>query len=344
VEQLDRTPKYCPPEPRSSLPQTCPCPRVASVAAVGSASVASNALVASVGVEFAHRSQAGPRLAPVPISVIDDLRVKVRAIEQHPAIIDAASYGSSLESWTLGDSVLDAALGCESGRAGLDCAGVHEIKPLLLDGASAAASWALSIGFSLRLAMRRGGAPRPIVWCWPKALANELGHLHGPGLAQLGLDPSRILFVETARATDALWGMDEALRSNAACLVLGVLNEVDLIEGRRLSLASQAHATPCLLMTHGGRAASAATATRWRVGLLPSSPHPLVPRLPGAFRVSVTIERCRANPALPQSVPFALEWCDEAHRFGLSAAMANREIQWRDSPCRQIPPFARNAS
>ncbi len=328
MDQMVCTPKPLTAEPRPSLLQACPVLRVASVASVGSASVASNALVASVGVEFAHRSQMGPRLAPVPVSVIDKLRAKVRAIEQHPAIIDAAACGSNQEIWTLGDCALDAALGGERGVAGLDCAGVHEIKPLLLDGTSAAASWALTIGFALRLAMRRGGCPRSIVWCWPKAFAHELGQLHGPGLAQLGLDPCRMLFVETARHSDALWAMEEALKSNAACLVMGALNEVDLIEARRLSLAARRHGTACLLMTHGARTASAATATRWQVGHLPSGAHRLVSRLPGAFRVSVAIERCRLNPALPHSVPFALEWCDEAHRFGLSAALGHREIQW----------------
>ena len=284
----------------------------------------------------------GPRLASVPVSVIDDLRAKVRAIEQHPAIIDAVSCGASKDSWTLGDTALDAALGGERGDAGLDCAGVHEIKPLLLGATSAAASWALTVGFALRLAVRRSD-PRSIVWCWPKALANELGHLYGAGLAQFGLDPSRILFVETARVSDVLWAMEEALKSNSACLVMGALSEVGLIEARRLSLAAQAYGTPCLLMTHGARAASAATATRWRVGLLPSSPHPLVPRLPGAFRVNVGIERCRSNPALSQSVPFALEWHDETHRFGLSAAVGHREVQSGSLPQKWVVPFARNA-
>lgn len=340
MKQLVRTPKYPLAVPRSSLAQACPCSRGASVASVGSASVASNALVASSGVEFAHRSQMGPHLAPVPILVIDELRAKVRAIEQHSQILGAAACGGAQDSWTLGDPVLDAALGSVRGAAGLDCAGVHEIKPWLLNATSAAANWALTIGFALRLAVRRGCGRRSIVWCWPKALASELGHLHGPGLAQLGLDPSRILFVETARASEALWAMEEALKSQASCLVMGVLNEVDLIESRRLSLASQSHGAPCLLMTHGGRMASAATATRWRVGLLPSAPHPLVSRLPGAFRVSVALERCRSNPDLPQSVPFALEWCDEAHRFGLSAAVGHREVQQRG----QIAPFTRKAS
>ncbi|MEQ1697023.1 MAG: hypothetical protein ABL901_14395 [Hyphomicrobiaceae bacterium] len=236
---------------------------------------------------------------------------------------------------------MDQALGGVRGAAGLDCAGVHEIKPLLLDGTSAAANWAVTIGFAVRLAVRRCRDQRAIVWCWPTALANELGHLHGSGLAQLGLDPSRIIFVETARASDALWAMEEALKSKSACLVMGVLTHVDLIGARRLSLASQAHNTPCLLMTHGGRMASAATATRWRVGLLPSAPHRLVSGLSGAFRVNVALERCRANPALSQSVPFALEWCDEAHRFGLSAPMADREIR-RDQSLRTWgAPFAR---
>lgn len=333
MDQPDRTPKCPPAASASSSPQVYPCPRVASVASAGFASVASVASIASVssiGVDLARRSQTGPRLAPaagtlVPASVIDDLRAKVRAIERHPVMIDPAVRDDvSSAFWTLGIPKLDIALGGGGAFAGLDCASVHEIKSSASGGASVAASWAATIGFALRLAVRRNGAAPAIVWCWPKALAREIGHLYGPGLAALGLDPSRFVLVETDRSRDALWAMDEALKSGAAGLVIGVLHDLDLLEARRLSLACQAALTPCLLLSHGGRPPAAATATRWRTGAHPSSPHPLAAGLPGTFAVQIYLERCRLNPALPQSVPLSLEWCDETHCFRVPAPLAHR--------------------
>lgn len=335
MDQPDRTPKCPPAAYASSLPQGYLSPRVACVASAGFASVASNASPTSRKVDLARRSQTGPRLVPatgsqIPVSVIDDLRAKMRAIEQHPPVIGPAAPDHVQSScWTLGIPALDAALGGGRAMIGLDRASVHEIKTSTAHGASDAAGWAAAIGFALRLAVRRSAtasatSPTSLLWCWPKAIAREIGHLYGPGLEALGLDPSRIVFVETARARDALWAMEEALKSGAAGLVMGVLQDLSLVEARRLSLACQSSVTPCMLLSHASRLPAAATATRWRVGVHKSPPHPLVARLPGAQTVQMTIERCRLNPALPQSVPFALEWCDETHSFHMSSPLAHR--------------------
>lgn len=341
MEQLDRTPKYPSAASAPLSPQACPDLRVSSVASAGFASVASNASCMPIGKELARRSQTGPRLAPVPGSlnsnaVIDDLRSKISAIERHPVKIGEAldTEASASASWTLGVPELDAALGGGRAQSGLDCAGVHEIKSSAAGSTSAAAGWASSVGFALRLAIRRH-SQFPIVWCWPKSFANEIGNLYGPGLAELGIDPSRLLMIETARERDALWAMEEALKSGAAGLVIGVLHELDLLEARRLSLACQSALTPCLLVSHAARPSAASTASRWRTAVQPSSPHPLVASHPGAFVVHASIERCRLNPALPQSDPFALEWCDETHRFRMPAPLVYRTAGRGEN----TPPF-----
>ncbi len=69
-------------------------------------------------------------------------------------------------------------------------------------------------------------------------LANELGRPSHAGLLQLGLDPSRILFVETPRAAEALVGLEEGLKSASIALAIGVFHELDLTPARRLSLAA----------------------------------------------------------------------------------------------------------
>ncbi len=174
-----------------------------------------------------------------------------------------------------------------------------------------------------------------IVWCWQTAIAADRGRLYGPGLADLGLDPSRLLIIETARAADTLWALEEALRSQSAILVAGTVGTVGLTEARRLSLASESSATPCLLVTGATQPETPAAASRWRIG--PMAP----PRQHRAesFKVAVKLERWRsAGPLKHDKPPFALEWCDEAHRFRSLANVADRVSEnIAKRPARRLP-------
>jgi len=227
---------------------------------------------------------------------------------------------------------------------GLDAASVHEVKPEgsatgsaagARAGASAGASagnWAAALGFALRLAVRRlaalgaraEAAPAQILWCWPSAFARELGLPCGQGLAALGFDPSACLFVETRRASEALWAMEEGLKSASLALVVGVLKEAELTPARRLSLAAAGHLTPCLLITDARSAPAGSTASRWRIGTRPSGPHPFEAGAPGAPRYAVSLERCRHGSLMSQAQSLLLEWSDETHRFRVAPALADR--------------------
>jgi protein ImuA len=334
VVQQVSTPKSPAAGAASVSPEPCPRPRISSV---GAGSV--------------RRSRICPDAAPV--SRLEGLRAQVRAIEKpvirlagcapQPSGEGAVPVGRAVHTmastWTLGVDHLDTALAGDSAAPGLECSGVHEIKARLGSQVCAASARAAALGFALRLAVRRlscvvshpeagsHGARPTLVWCAPSAIAGEAGRLHGPGLIDLGLDPAHLLWVETARPSETLWAMEEALRSGAVSLVIGVLDAVDLTAARRLSLAAQASSTPCLLVSGGHTPASAATASRWRVGLTPSPPDPLDPGAPGGFAVSVEIERCRHNPGLAQSRPFALEWCYDTHRFRGPAVLADRAYE-----------------
>ncbi len=202
---------------------------------------------------------------------------------------------------------------------------------------AAAADWMTALGFALRLAVRRldalqleNPASRPwLMWCWPRALADELGRPSFAGLAHLGLDPARILFVETARASEALIALEDGLKSKSLGLAAGIFNEVALTPARRLSLAADAGHTPCLLVTHPGRSATAATASRWRTTRAPSRPHAFDPRSPGKTCFTVALERCRAAPEHVNLQPLTVEWADETHRFAVAAGLADHPAQTR---------------
>src|SRR5437868_1838173 len=84
----------------------------------------------------------------------------------------------------LGLAPLDACLG-----GGLTRARLHEIWPAeTIDGPGAT-------GFALMLARCASGPDGPIIWITEERGEQRRGSLYPPGLAELGIDPARILFV-----------------------------------------------------------------------------------------------------------------------------------------------------
>ena len=292
-------------------------------------------------------SRNGEPLLAVPVSraaltpealgrraLLTRLRERIRAIERHDAPLaplPPAGPASDADGWTLGAPEIDALLGATA----LDPAGVHEVKP----AAKGAGGRAAALIFALRLAVRRmrqmpAARGRRLLWCWPSSLARELGRLYGPGLASLGLDPEALLIVETAKAADTLWALEEGLNSGSLALVLGVLDEVALTPARRLSLAAEAHLVPCLLLTGAHAPATAATATRWLLAPARSGAHLFEAPAPGAPRLAVTLERCRGRRAAPPEASLTLEWSDETHRFRVAPLLAHRADGAPHAGCR----------
>jgi protein ImuA len=164
----------------------------------------------------------------------------------------------------------------------------------------------------------------PLLWCQPAHAAAESGRPYGPGLLNIGLDdPSALIIVETGNATAALWAMEEGLGSGSLAAVLGQIEEVDLTQSRRLSLASEAHQTPAIVVSRPQTAGVAAVLTRWRVTAAPSAPHPFDHTLPGNPRCRITPERCRHGAPEVENLSFTVEWCDETLRFRVAAGLAD---------------------
>ena len=243
--------------------------------------------------------------------------------------------------WTLGPEVAKA-LGP---AAYLSKSAVHELKP---DTGCEAENWvgarASMAGFALALAGRHlalersrscvgaaqvnvandeSATPR-IAICTTADQRRELGRFYGPGLSKFGLSSRDLLLVETGRAADCLWALEETVRSGAFALVIGAVADVALTPARRLALAAHETGVACLLMTNATSPPAAATATRWRVAPSESGPHALISDAPGALRFSVHVERCRKAPACESGNPIVLEWCDETVCFGLAAGVRNR--------------------
>lgn len=234
----------------------------------------------------------GP-LRPDPASLAA-LRAQIGAIERLGGFDDGEGAGPV----SLGAAAVDAAL--PWGGLPRDC--LHEI----VGGETA-------VGFAAALAARLAAHPvggthlageAAVLWCLRPRAVFDAGHLHGPGLAQFGLDPGRLIIAQARSDQDLLWAMEEGLRSGRPAVVLGEVGEVGLAATRRLQLAAEmGGVTALLLRRRAARRNSSVAVTRWRVTHAPSGDaFPAGAISPGCWRLDLV--RCRGGA--PKS--WLVEW------------------------------------
>jgi hypothetical protein len=151
-----------------------------------------------------------------------------------------------------------------------------------------------------------------------RALA-DLGRPYGRGLEQAGLDPSRLVLVETGSDKDALWALEEVLSSGARPSVVAgaIAAPLGLTESRRLNLAAARRGTPLLVLGPPGTATSAA-ATRWHIAAAPTSRDRF--EALAQPRWHIALERCRHG----RPGEWLIEWDHATYRFRLAASLADR--------------------
>jgi len=158
---------------------------------------------------------------------------------------------------------------------------------------------------------------RPLFFVMPHYGFGPHGRLHGHGLGALGLDPARLILVETAHRRDTLWAMEEALRSRAAQAVAGLIDKLDLKLSQRLQLAAVDAGLPLLLLRPAPTLESSAAATRWRIGTAKAARDRF--GLIARTRWHLTLERCRNG----RPGEWMVEYDHVAHRFSLAATLAD---------------------
>jgi protein ImuA len=197
---------------------------------------------------------------------------------------------------------------------GLTCGVLHEIVP------SAYGDGPAALGFLLAMAAlaQKARAGLAVLVTQQRSIA-PWGAPYGHGLWQHGLDPARLLLVEACTDKEALWAIEETLRSRMrAAVVMGALGrDLDLTASRRLNLAAAELSTPLLLLRSHNVTGASAAATRWRVGSHPAGRDSL-----GATdrpRWCVRLERCRNG----RPGQWFFEWCHVAHRLRVVEGMAD---------------------
>jgi protein ImuA len=93
-----------------------------------------------------------------------------------------------------------------------------------------------------------------------------------PALSAFGVEPERILFVDTATAKETLWALEEALKCGALTAVVGELSELSFNDSRRLQLAvERSHVTGLIHRFRPRTENVVACVTRWKIKPIASS-------------------------------------------------------------------------
>jgi protein ImuA len=159
---------------------------------------------------------------------------------------------------------------------------------------------------------------RPWVLAAPRHALAERGRPSAQGMGAIPL-----LLVSVDRDAEALWALEEALRSGAVAGGVALVERAPFVMTRRLDLAARRTQAVALLLRPRPRPGAAdelsAAALRWRVSAAASRAHPLDPRAPGPARWRA--ELVRRRDGWPGT--FMVEQEDEAHRLDLAARLAD---------------------
>jgi protein ImuA len=259
--------------------------------------------------------------SPLLSSVIDDLRARIEQLETASVRLHAVlPFGVSLIDQHLPQGGL--ALGC-----------LHEVA----GGGEGAIHGAAVALFAAGIGARTNGK---VLWCVTKA------DLFAPALAQVGLPPDRVIYVEAGDEKSVLACFEEGLRHGGLGAVVGEVARLSMTASRRLQLAAESSGSIGLAIRRWRRQTEAAdfgqptaSVTRWRVTALPSTPLPV--QGVGRGRWQLELIRCRAG----ECADFVVEACDDkgslaipgdlaskitlsaSDRLGSPTDLANRQIQ-----------------
>jgi protein ImuA len=160
--------------------------------------------------------------------------------------------------------------------------------------------------------------------------------LFAPAIAQAGLLPDRVIYVEAGDEPSVLACFEEGLRHRGLGAVVAEVAALSMIASRRLQLAAEGSGVIGIAIRRWRRQAEAvafgqptAAVTRWRVSALPSTPLP-VPGI-GRSRWRLELIRCRGG----ESAVFEVQACDATGRLALPANLVHES---RPSEFRQRRP------
>ncbi|WP_238858380.1 ImuA family protein [Faunimonas pinastri] len=197
-------------------------------------------------------------------------------------------------------------------QGGLARAALHEIRTAETRDASAAAGFVLALLASAREGEK--AAPGTVLWVSSAESRRETGTLYGPGLAAMGLDPARIVWVEAARPVDAVWAFEAGLACKGLSFAVCELRRaacLDLTATRRAALRARETGVTGFLLRVASPAEPSAAETRWRLSARPAGQIGALANGVGRTAWRLDLEKNR----LGRTGAFIVEWNGHERRF-----------------------------
>jgi protein ImuA len=212
--------------------------------------------------------------------------------------IETAEVVHQRDRVALGHNAADSAL-----KGGLARAAIHEV---FCEGRQGAAATGFVMGLAGRVS-----AQRPLLWVRQDFSELETGALSMSGLAELGLDPRRVVMVRAADVESALRTSADALACDALGAVVlelwGEIRQFDLVASRKLTLAAQSSGVTGLMLRMAAQPLPSTAETRWMLRAAHSPPGSAWSAW-GAPRFDAELLRNRHGPC----GRWIMEWnCDE---------------------------------
>jgi len=198
---------------------------------------------------------------------------------------------------------------------GLALGALHEVA----GGGNGAIDGAAAALFTAGIAARARGK---ILWCIRRP------DLFAPAIAQAGLLPGRVIYVEAGNEKAVLACFEEGLRHGGLAAVVAEIARLSMTASRRLQLAAESSGAIGIAIRRWRRQTEAAdfgqptaSITRWRISALPATQLPV----PGVGRARWRLEliRCRTG----ESADFEVEACDAKGRLALPSDLVHGSSQ-----------------
>jgi protein ImuA len=127
-----------------------------------------------------------------------------------------------------------------------------------------------------------------------------------PALKSYGINPDQIIFINTRSEKEAIWTLEEALKSTSLTSIVGQITEFDFTKSRRFQLAIEKSGVGCFLLRYRPRNFSTASTTRWQIKPLSSS---LDDNLPGVGHPRWQVNLLKVRNGKPGS--WIMQWAQD---------------------------------
>lgn len=147
-------------------------------------------------------------------------------------------------------------------------------------------------------------------------------HIFPPALTCFGVNPDQIVFINTRSEKEAVWALEEALKSTILISVVGEIAEVDFKLSRRLQLAIEQSGVGCFILRDKPRNLTTASTTRWHIKPLSSS---VADNLPGVGFPNWQVNLLKVRNGKPGS--WAMGWAQGRFHQSSKLSFIPEELQ-----------------